>query len=234
MPSLAATVSLRVDGAHLPLIDAALARVGVDSGADWCSEIPRSVGLGGSSALVIAALRASGRAPDDPLALAQLALAVERDDLGIPAGLQDRAVQAFDAPVLVDLASDALVRPLVAGATFDFVVAWRPDASEDSGGYHRGRAGSGGMAELAQLARAAAHAFEAGDADAVESLMDASARLRDQVAPLPPAHNELAAELRAAGLKPNSTGSGGAVIALVRDKSNLDAVRAPFVTQRIV
>ena len=233
VPSLTVTVSLRDDGQRLPLLGAALARVGVDSAAEWTSDIPRSVGLGGSSALVIAALRASGRAPSDPLALAELALAVERDDLGIPAGLQDRAVQAFGAPVLVDLAVDAPVRTLAAGAAFEFVVAWRADASEDSGAYHRGRRGAEGMAELAQIARDAAAAFEAGDADALESAMDASARLRDEVAPLPPAHNELADELRSAGLSPNSTGSGGAVVALLRGASKLDLLSVPFVVERI-
>ena len=63
--------------------------------------IPRSVGLAGSSAIVIAALRAAG-VDLEPPEVAELALAIERDDLGIAAGLQDRAVQAFDQPVLVD------------------------------------------------------------------------------------------------------------------------------------
>jgi len=214
VPALTATVTLDSGNETLPLLDAALARVGVSSGAAFATDIPRGVGLAGSSALVIAALRASGAAPDDPLALAQLALSIERDDLGIPAGLQDRAVQAFASPVLVD---GEAVTPLAPGADFDFLVAWLPEPVGDSGEYHAARApDAAGMRELARIAREAAEAFTAGDAVALESLMDASARTRDEVAPLPPAHYALVDALRARGLSPNSTGSGGAVVAVVR------------------
>ena len=210
-----ATVALRdAPGARLPLIDAALARVGVDSGYEWSSDIPRGVGLAGSSALVIAALRATGRAPEDPLELARLALSIERDDLGIPAGLQDRATQAFEQPVLVD--GDG-VQPLDPRGPLDFVVAWCDSAAGDSGEYHRGRTlPLEAVNDLARTARRAADAFSAGDADALAGLMGESARLRDDVAPLPPAHNELARRLRERGLSPNSTGSGGAVVAVLR------------------
>jgi glucuronokinase len=214
VPALTATVTLREDGGRLPLLDAALARVGAPGGADWSTDIPRGVGLAGSSALVIAALRASGAAPNDPLELAQLALSVERDDLGIAAGLQDRAVQAFAAPVLVDGEAVTVLAP---GADLEFIVAWVPEPVGDSGEYHRARAPSdAGMRELARIARAAADAFTAGDVAALESLMDESARTREEVAPLPPAHHALVETLRARGLSPNSTGSGGAVVALVR------------------
>jgi glucuronokinase len=214
VPALTATVTLGERGARLPLIDAALARVGVDSDYAWTSDIPRAVGLAGSSALVIAALRATGRAPEDPLALAQLALSIERDDLGIPAGLQDRATQAFAQPVLVD---GDTVTPVSAGAPLDFLVAWCDDASGDSGDYHRGRVLPADAArDLARIARLAADAFSAGDAVTLAALMDESARLRDQCAPLPAAHNALAELLRGRGLSPNSTGSGGAVVAVVR------------------
>jgi glucuronokinase len=213
--AFSATVTLR-DGpcTPLPLIDAALARVGVDSGYEWTTDIPRGVGLAGSSALIIAALRASGAAPEDPLALAQLALSVERDDLGIPGGLQDRATQAFDAPVLVD---GDRVRPLRAGAPLAFVVEWSEDAAGDSGDYHRDRRlAPDDVNHLADLARRAAAAFVDGDAAALTALMAESARVRDEVAPLSAAHDALARRLRERGLSPNSTGSGGAVVALVQ------------------
>jgi glucuronokinase len=217
-----ATVTLEAEGEPLALLDAALARVGISAHARWHTDIPRGVGLAGSSALVIASLRASGHSPEDPLALARLALEVERDDLGIPAGLQDRAVQAFDEPVLVD---GDTVRVLTPAHTLDFVVAWDPDAAANSGDYHRKLAPSpAGMRELARIARAAADAFEAGDAEALASLMDESARLRDEVAPLPPAHNALAERLRARGLKPNSTGSGGAVVAVVLNAARVQPI----------
>ena len=213
-----------VGGASLALVRAAFARVGETRHAEWGSEIPRSVGLAGSSALVIAALRASGRAPADPFELAELALSIERDDLGIPGGLQDRAVQAFDAPVFVDAAVGA-VTPFRPGGPLTFVVAWDPSAAADSGDYHRALSPDpAGMDALARVARAAADAFVDGDVDALEEAMDASARIRERVAPLSASHNALTDHVRAFGLCPNSTGSGGAVIALLRG----DAPRLAF------
>jgi glucuronokinase len=84
--------------------------------------IPRSVGLAGSSAIVIATIRAlvarhpdatwSRRLRDDPALLAAVALDAEVGELGITAGLQDRVVQAYDAPVLMDFSTLTPVTPL--------------------------------------------------------------------------------------------------------------------------
>ena len=76
---------------------------------EYETTIPRQSGLGGSSAMIIAALRALlrfYRVPGDTLApgeLAELALSVERGELGIAAGLQDRVVQAYGGIVYMDL-----------------------------------------------------------------------------------------------------------------------------------
>ncbi|MBA2607632.1 MAG: hypothetical protein H0U92_01675 [Actinobacteria bacterium] len=215
VPQLAATVTLAEQPGVVPpndLVEAALARVAARVGVRWSTTIPRSVGLAGSSALVIATLRAAG-VDAGPLELAQLALSIERDDLGIVAGLQDRATQAFVAPVLVD--GDA-VRALRPTRPLSFVVAWSPSADGDSGEYHRNiDVDHGAMHELAGIAREAAEAFERGDAGQLAVLMDASARTRQRAAPLPPAHEELADAARRAGFRPNSTGSGGAIVAVV-------------------
>ncbi len=211
-----------------PLVRAALARLESDARLHVSTTIPRSVGLAGSSAIVIAALRAAG-VDLEPPEVAELALAIERDDLGIAAGLQDRAVQAFDQPVLVD---GGAVTPLVAGAPLQFVIAWQPEAAGDSGDYHRRREpNAAGMAELARIARAAADAFIAGDAAALANLMAFSAEVRRDVAPLSAEHEALADAVRAAGLSPNSAGSGGAVAAVVTERADLGRVPAPFVTQ---
>ena len=72
---------------------------------EWASDIPRSVGLAGSSALVVATIRAAAQrwgVELDPATVASLALSAERDELGIAAGWMDRAVQAHDAAVLVE------------------------------------------------------------------------------------------------------------------------------------
>jgi len=214
VPQLEATVAL-TDAAGVDpsneLVTAVLSRVDSTKGARWSTTIPRSVGLAGSSALIIATLRAAG-VDLVPLALAQLALSIERDDLGIVAGLQDRATQAFAAPVLVE---DNAVRVVTPAHPMSFVIAWQPDATGDSGEYHRRVVvDHGAMEELGVIAREAAGAFERGDADAVAALMDASAQTRKRAAPLSTAHEQLADAARRAGFRPNSAGSGGAIVAV--------------------
>src|SRR3954449_10216168 len=76
------------------LARAAAARLGGDVEVRWSCGVPREVGLAGSSAIVVAVLRAVAALRGRPLAppdLAALALAVETEDLGIAAGPQERA-----------------------------------------------------------------------------------------------------------------------------------------------
>src|SRR5947209_17749657 len=59
----------------------------------WSQSIPREVGLGSSSALAIAVLRALDDLLETrltPAQLASLAHAIEREDLGVPGGRQDQ------------------------------------------------------------------------------------------------------------------------------------------------
>jgi glucuronokinase len=212
------------------LIDAALRRVDPEAlvyDVEWETTIPRSVGLAGSSAFVLAALGLLENAPSDPLALAELALSIERDDLGVPAGLQDRAVQAFAKPVLVDVSgATPIVTTLTPAAPLRFAVAWLASASGDSGEYHgRVRAtepSPTGMRELARIAQAAADAFVAADVPGLAAHMAASAALRDELAPLPPEHQRLAAAVTAVGLSPNSAGSGGSVVAVIDNDEQVE------------
>lgn len=79
---------------------------------DYHTDIPRQSGLGGSSAIIIAALRALfrfHRLPAQALSadeLAELALSVETRELGIAAGLQDRIVQSYGGLTFMDLSRD--------------------------------------------------------------------------------------------------------------------------------
>ncbi|OZJ02792.1 hypothetical protein BZG36_04418 [Bifiguratus adelaidae] len=72
------------------------------------TNIPRQVGLAGSSAIVNAfwkaLMRFYGLTEQDisPSLQASLVLSVERDELGISAGLQDRVIQAFGGCVFMD------------------------------------------------------------------------------------------------------------------------------------
>ena len=80
----------------------------------WETTIPRAVGLGGSSAIVVATLRALCELWSvalEPMAMARLALAIEVEDLGIAAGLQDRLAQTHDGLTFMDFGSRSPERP---------------------------------------------------------------------------------------------------------------------------
>jgi glucuronokinase len=199
-----------------PLIEAAARRLGVSATIAWRTTIPRSVGLGGSSALVVATLRALGDM--DPADLAELALAVEVKDLGIAAGPQDRYAQAFGGLTFMEFAGDrpecealdpTLLPPLVVG--------WRDGASEDSGVVHGGLSravDTEPLRRLAESARAARCALVAGDLRGFACCLDASFDARAALMSLDPRHVEMVDAARACGASANYTGSGGAIVAV--------------------
>ena len=134
--------------------------------------IPREVGLGGSSAIVIATMRAlCGLRGYEPRAdeLAEAALAAETQDLGIAAGPQDRYAQAHQGLVLMDFASGgANVVDLDPSTLPPLFLAHRREGTTASGVAHaklRDRvAGPRGeveraMGELAGLAREARQTY---------------------------------------------------------------------------
>lgn len=243
------------DGAQ-PLMQAALAvlhrRFDVDlEPHDFAvsSTIPRSLGLAGSSAIVIAAMRALIAAHQDaswasalaerPELVASLALEAERGALGIAAGLQDRVVQTFGGTVAMEFGTrhlhtiEGLVvgtyRPLgpLPGGLF---LAYRSGTAADSGLVHGGVDASDpafrqAMAHAADAARAAAEAIDRSHAPALGEAMDATFDQRAAVFPLDPAHVEMIEVARANGASANYTGSGGSIVVLAPD----DTARAALI-----
>lgn len=202
---------------------------------DWRTDVPRSVGLAGSSALAVAVIDAVAGVWGvelDRRVVAALALRAERDVLGIAAGWQDRIVQAYGTTVLVDAAAmvtvDGIEVPSVsqpslpAGATLDLLVAWADGSATSSDDYHaqlRRRADqlAAPMAALADAARRAAAALTVGDLDAFADAIDATWTIRQSCAPLRPDHAALVELARSAGLPATTPGSGGAVVGIAVD-----------------
>ena len=201
--------------------------------------IPRSVGLAGSSALVIAALRSLGGWVErrwDRVELAELALSIERDRLGIAAGLQDRLVQSVAHPVLMrfdPVAFEVVEIP----PTFPLWVAWHVDAAAPSDTVHRSlrRRWDAGdprvvdtMADLAVQARRAHRGLVEGDPDLLGDAMDRSFDLRVAMIEIAPGQQRLVDVGRRAGAAVNSAGSGGSVVGLARDSEQLSGLRASY------
>jgi glucuronokinase len=205
----------------------------------YSSTVPGEVGLAGSSALVVAALRAMCGAFDielTPDELARVALEAETKELGIAAGPQDRVVQAHGGLVLMDFGHEAwtveALDPLLLPPLF---VAWRRDAATHSGDYHgelRRKHASGDpnvhgcMKRLAQLATDARDALLAGDHAAFAACLDGSFRERASMGPLVPQHVAMIELARSLGASANYAGSGGAIIATVPDGMGLEELSA--------
>lgn len=199
------------------------------SHVDWSTSIPRGVGLGGSSAIVIATLRSLAECYGvviEERDMATMALAVETEDLGIAAGLQDRVAQAYGGLTFMEF-SDGSYERLDPALLPPLVIAWRAQTAGSSGRVHgdlRTRFELGdvgvrrGMAELAELARAARAALLRGDRSAFERCVDGSFDARARLLALDRRHVEMVEVARTAGAAANYTGSGGAIVCACRDE----------------
>jgi glucuronokinase len=205
------------------LVDASIARFARGPCAvRWETTVPREVGLGGSSAIVTATVRAlcalHGQAlePDE---LAEMVLAVEVEDLGIAAGPQDRYAQAHEGLVLMDFAGTRpRVERLDPGLLPPLYLAWRASAAEASHAVHGGLRERGdeprvraGMQRLAGAARAAGQALREGDHAAFAAALDASFDEREALLDLDPRHEAMVRAARGAAASANYAGSGGAI-----------------------
>jgi glucuronokinase len=251
LPGLAATATVTDGGegnggAAAPLARAALDRIRRLAGAGdrrlgvhVATSIPRQVGLAGSSAIVLAVMRAAARVLEvepAPIVLAHAALAAEVEDLGIAAGPQDRIVQALGGLVAMDFGADrherldpALLPPLF--------VAHRAAGGIPSGAVHgdlRARWAAGdpavvsGMRELAALGARARDALVAGDHAAFAACVDGSFDLRRSLVELDAVDAELVAIARRHGASANYAGSGGAVVGVLDAAADLDALEAAY------
>jgi glucuronokinase len=216
------------------LVAATVARFGreyqVSSTAlEWSTSIPRGVGLGGSSAIVISTLRALCAVHEVELEateLAELALAIELHELEIAAGLQDRVAQAFGGLMFMEFdpaAGPDRYRRLNSALLPPLVVAWRVEAAGDSGAVHaplRDRHARGepevmvAMIELAALARGARDALLAGNHAEFARCVDHSFDARQRILALDSRHVEMIDCARACGASANYAGSGGAIVAV--------------------
>lgn len=196
--------------------------------------IPLSVGLAGSSAIVISALRAltawAGDAMDND-ELAVTALNIETHRIGIAAGLQDRVVQVNDQPMLMHFDPEStrsgpgVFTPVRAAGAMRLFVASRVTASQPSQIVHgdlRTRFNScdqtvtDAMPLLADRAVDAAAAFAAADVVRLGAAMDATFDTRASILDLARGHVEMIEAARAAGAHANFTGSGGSVVVLAQ------------------
>jgi glucuronokinase len=205
------------------------------------STIPRQVGLAGSSAIIVATLRClmDFYGVEIPLEVQpSLALAVEMEELGITAGLQDRVIQVYEGVVSMDFSADRMTEThgyrhgiyerLDPKQLPPVYIAFKGDVSEPTEVFHndiRGRYNRGdamvvdAMKTFAGLAAEAKDALLAGNHDGLAKLMDKNFDTRRSIYQLPAGQVEMIEEARKVGASAKFAGSGGGIVGTYRDEA---------------
>ena len=207
------------------------------------TNIPRQVGLGGSSAIVIAALRALGdffSISQDPIEIATLALAAEKDDLGIAAGPMDRIVQAREGMIAMDLArpgdlsSHYALNPACLPPLF---IAWQPNAGESSGLAHaalreRWLAGDSEVLEtigaFRELVDDGLRLLEQGDHAGFCQAMERNLELRRRIFSVSEGDLRRVDLAASHGAPAKLCGSGGAIVGALGPETDFDRLERTF------
>ena len=208
------------------------------------SNIPRQVGLAGSSAIIIATLRCLMEfyGIEIPLEVQpSLALAVEREELGIGAGLQDRVSQIYQGAVFMDFGQDQMrerqgfacghYEPLDVAQLPPLYVAYSTNESEPTEVVHndlRARYEQGdasviaAMQQFADITVAARTAIAAGDSAKFGQLVDDNFDLRRSICNVASGQERMVRVAREAGATAKFAGSGGAIIGTLPEASTFD------------
>ena len=203
---------------------------------EYESNVPQRLGLGGSSAIITAALRALCQYYDLDIPLpiqANLVLQTETRELNVPAGLQDRVVQGYQGLVYMDFSRSLMesrgygeyerLDPALMPSVY---VAYRTSLSEGTEVFHgnlgeRWRRGDPPVVEAMKTwAGYAAEGRECllrRDYQRLGELIDANFDLRARIYPIDRGNLEMVHTAREAGASANFAGSGGAIVGTYTD-----------------
>ena len=205
--------------------------------------IPRQAGLAGSSALVIATLRALAHWFDRPLGrveLAERALAAEVEDLGIAAGPMDRVIQSYEGLMHMDFAeprTPASYRRLDPGLLPPLFLGWDPRIGRASGAIHRNvrlrwLAGDpevrGAMEVFPALVDEGVACLERGDVAGFKKCVDRNFDTRASIFDLGERDVRMVEIGRARGAAVKLCGSGGAVVGVMDDPDQFSEIEGGF------
>jgi glucuronokinase len=211
----------------------------------YTSNIPRLVGLSGSSAICTAMLKALQRfyGVDIPLEDAPtICLQAERDELGIQCGLQDRVIQMYEGCVFMDF-DKSLVEStghgryerLSPSLLPNLYIAYDPNRAEISGKYHKKLRVLfeekkpdilAAMSEFADIAQRGRDALVAGNKDALPALVNANFDLRDRIFNVAEANRRMVLTARSSGASAKFAGSGGAIVGTYEDDAQFARLSA--------
>jgi len=205
--------------------------------------IPRQIGLGGSSAIITAALRALMEFYDVDIPKdfqPSLILDAELKELGINAGYMDRVVQVYEGCVYMDLKKSlikktghGIYKNLDLSLLPDFYLAYKSDLGKISGkvlndirkGYESGDKNIlSTLKSLAELAEAGFSALKQGDWNKFFNLMNLNFDLRSKIMFISEANKELIQTARRCGASAKFAGSGGSIIGMYKGEDMFDVL----------
>lgn len=198
---------------------------------EYESTIPLRLGMGGSSSIITAALRAICEyfRVDIPLEIqSKLVLETETRELGVPAGPQDRVIQVYEGLVFMDFAKQLMTTRGYGDYTRldpdllpPIYLAYRTSLSEGTEVFHnnvRERWNRqdpeivGAMQRWGEIASEGREALVARDYRRLNSLIDENFDLRSHIYQISPGNLEMIQGARRVGASSNFAGSGGAVV----------------------
>ena len=205
---------------------------------EYESNVPQRLGLGGSSAIITASLRALCQyyTLDIPLPVqANLALETETRELNVPAGLQDRVVQAYRGLVYMDFSRSLMqargfgeYERMDVGLLPKLYVAYQTSLSEGTEVFHnnlrerwlRGDAEVvGAMETWAGYAAEGRQCLLEKNYDRLHELVNANFDLRAKIYRIDAGNLEMVHTARSVGATSNFAGSGGAIVGTYDDEA---------------
>ena len=234
---------------------------------DWCQEqgitlpkrnftveykinIPRLVGLSGSSAICSAMLKALMRFYEVTIPLKlqpTICLEAERDELGINCGFQDRVIQIYNGLVFMDFERSFVEShnygryerlELAAGTGTNLYIAYDANRAEESGKAHKkvkrlfeqkNEDVIAAMSEFADLAQQGRDLLVEGGsrtAERLASLVNANFDLRDRIFNVAEENRRMVMTARKCGASAKFAGSGGAIVGTYADEAQFGRLKA--------
>ena len=212
--------------------------------------VPRLVGLSGSSAICSAMLKALMRfyGVEIPLELQPtICLEAEREELRINCGFQDRVIQIYNGLVFMDF-EKSYVEANNRGkyeqlypsrsdhpALPNLYVAYDASRAEESGEAHKevkklfeakNADVLAAMTEFADIAQRGRDALVAGRLQELPSLVNANFDLRDRIFHVAEENKRMVMTARRAGASAKFAGSGGAIVGTYEDEAQYARLKA--------
>ena len=213
--------------------------------------IPRLVGLSGSSAICSAMLKALMRFYEIEIPLEMqptLCLEAERDELGINCGFQDRVIQIYNGLVFMDFEKSFVeshnygkYEQLYSSSLFPhpsslrLYIAYDAARAEESGEAHKevkklfeakNADVLAAMSEFADIAQRGRDALVAGKAEDLPALINANFDLRDRIFNVADENRRMVMTARKAGASATFAGSGGAIVGTYEDEAQFERLKS--------